>query len=207
MTNKRTRISDAAIKKMLKKYDCPFQLHQVRMCFVGALISPNPISPIDAVKMMWDGELPAVDDIAELNDILNSVLAEIWNPLVRKLRMERKPVTLAKPPAGKGRKALSRLVLMRAEELICFEAGLLGGYEGVDIPEQAADSMRELANLVELFASIKATLDIDVAGNDDDIRRLRASVSQLVKIAETEVNAVVDACLDDLHENMSTTVH
>ena len=96
---------------------------------------------------------------------------------------------------------------MRMEELICFEAGLLGGDEDVYISERAIESLEELANLVELFASIKATLDIDVAGNDDDIRRLRASVSQLVKIAETEVNAVVDACLDDLHENMSTTVH
>lgn len=200
--------SDAALKKILKAHDCPLELHEVRMRILGHLIAPEPgVSPIDAVQGLWGGELPEVDDIDELNEILDIVMRGIWNPLALQVRVKRERIKLSKPPAGKTSKALSRIALFRFQELLRFEEGLLGGDEFVDIPQSAAETMRTLGELAQLFASVHNTIESGALGTADDLNGLRANVAQLVTIAETEVNAAIDACLADLSHSGGTAVH
>jgi hypothetical protein len=208
MTRKSPSTSDAALKKMLKAYDCPLELHEVRMRILGHLIAPEPgISPIDAVQGLWGGQLPEADDIDELNEILDMLMSGIWNPLALQVRVQRKRIKLSKPPAGKGRKAIARLALVRFQELLRFEEGLLGGAEFVDIPQAAAQSMKTLGELAQLFALVHNTIKSGAYGTDEDVKGLRANVAQLVTIAETEVNAVIDACLADLPDSGGSAVH
>jgi hypothetical protein len=208
MTKKLPSTSDAALKKMLKAHDCPLGLHAVRMRFLGHLIAPEPsVSPIAAVQGLWGGQLPEVDHIDELNEILDILMRGIWNPLALQVRVRRDRIQLAMPPAGKGVKALSLLALLRLQELQSFEEGLLGGEQFVDIPQPAAQSMRTLGEMAGLFASIHDTIKSGAYGTAKDTKGLRANVADLTKVAEIEVNSVIDACLVNLPDAGGASTH
>jgi hypothetical protein len=208
MTKKLPGTSDAALKKMLKAHGCPLGLHEVRMRILGHLIVPEPgVSPIAAVQGLWGGQLPEVDHIDELNQILDMLMRCIWNPLALQVRVRRDRIKLAMPPAGKGVKALGLLALLRFQELQSFEEGLLGGAQFVDIPQPAAQSMRTLGEMAGLFASIHNTIKSGAYGTAKDAKGLRANVAELSKIAEIELNSVIDACLVNLPDSGGASVH
>jgi hypothetical protein len=208
MTKQGSSASDAALKKMLQAHNCPLGLHEVRMRIIGHLIAPEPgVSPIDAVQGLWGGHLPEVDDIDDLNEILDMLMSGIWNPLALQVRVQRDRIKLSKSPAGKGSKALARVALVRLQELQRFEEGLLGGAEFVDIPQPAAQSMRTLGELAQLFASVHNTIESGAMGTIDDLKGLKANVAKLVTIAEDELNAVIDACLADLPNSGGANIH
>ena len=208
MTKKLSGTPDADLIKMLKAHDCPLGLHAVRMRFLGHLIAPEPgVSPVDAVQGLWGGQLPEVEHVDELNEILDILMRGIWNPLALQVRVRRDRIKLAMPPAGKGVKALGLLALLRLQELQSFEEGLLGGAEFVDIPPPAAQSMRTLGEMAGLFASVHETIKSGAYGTAKDTKGLRANVAELTNIAETEINAVIDACLVDLPDSGGASVH
>lgn len=208
MTKKSASYSGVALKKMLKAHHCPLGLHEVRMRFLGHLIAPDPsVSPIEAVQGLWDGKLPEVDHIDDLNRIFELLMAGLWNELAQQVRIRREPVKLSSPPVGKGNKALARLALFRAQELQRFEEGLLGDADFIDIPQPAAQGMRTLGELVGLFGSVHNTIKSGMPGTADDTRALRANMTELTKIAETELNSVIDACLVELPHSGGATVH
>ena len=208
MIKKSASYSEAALKKMLKVHDSPFGLHEVRMRFLGHLIAPDPgVSPIEAVKGLWDGKLPEVDHIDDLNRIFELLMAGLWNDLAQRVRIRRAPVKLSSPPVGKGVKALTRIALFRIQELQRFEEGLLGDADFVDIPQPAAQGMRTLGEMVGLFGSVHNTIKRGMPGTAEDTRALRANMTELTKIAETELNSVIDACLAQLPNRRRATVH
>ena len=85
MTKKSASNTEAALKKMLKAYDCPFGLHEVRMRFLGHLIAPDPgVSPLEAVKGLWNGEFPEVDHIDDLNKIFELLIVGLRNDLAQR---------------------------------------------------------------------------------------------------------------------------
>jgi hypothetical protein len=208
MTKKLPGTSDTALKKMLKAHGCPLGLHAVRMRFLGHLIAPEPgVSPIAAVQGLWLGQLPEVDHIDKLNEILEILMRGIWNPLALQVRVRRDRINLAVPPAGKGVKALGLLALLRLQELQSFEEGLLGGAQFVDIPQPAAQSMRALGEMAVLFATVHNTIKSGAYGTAKDAKGLRANVSELTKVAEIELNSVIDACLVHLPDAGGASVH
>ena len=208
MTKKLSDTSDAALKKMLKAHGCPLGLHEVRTRILGHLIAPEAgVSPITAVQGLWGGQLPEVDHIDQLNEILDMLMGSIWNPLALQVRVRRDRIKLAMPPAGKGIKALGLLALLRLEELQSFEEGLLGGAQFVDIPQPAAQSMRTLGEMAVLFASVHNTIKSGAYCTAKDAKGLRANVDELTKIAEVELNSVIDACLVNLPDSGGASVH
>lgn len=208
MTKNHSGVSDAALKKMLKAHGCQLELHQVRMRFLGHLIAPEPgVSPISAVQGLWGGKLPEVDDIDELNEILDKLMGGVWNPLALQVRVNRDWVKLGTPPVGKSVKALGLLALMRLQELQSFEEGLLGDAQFVDIPQPAARSMRTLGEMAGLFSSVHNTIKSGAYGTAKDAKGLRTNVDELNKIAEIELNSVIDACLANSPDSSDASLH
>ena len=208
MTKKSAGYSETALKKMLKAYHCPLGFHEVRMRFVGHLIAPEPgVSPLEAIQGLWDGKLPEVDHVDDLNHIFELLMAGLWNELAGQVRMRREKVRLSPPPAGKGFKALGRGALFRAQELQRFEEGLLGDADFVDIPQPAAQGMRTLGDMIGLFASVHNTIKSGMPGTDEDVKALLANMTDLTNIAETELNTVIDAWLAHLPDKDNSTLH
>ena len=78
--------AENAVKALLAKHACPVPFHEVRTRFLGNIASPQLSgSPLQIIKDLWGGELPAVDSIDDLNDLLEA-LVQGW-PLVRECHM------------------------------------------------------------------------------------------------------------------------
>ena len=56
--------------------------HVVRTRLLGNIASPDmTTSPMDTVVGLWGGELPAIDNLDALNELLRVLLMGLWNRL------------------------------------------------------------------------------------------------------------------------------
>ena len=79
---KQAGASDAEVIAILKRYKCPTPFHEVRTRFLGNIASPIlNASPMETVKNLWGGELPAFDSIDAANELLNVLVTGLWNRL------------------------------------------------------------------------------------------------------------------------------
>ena len=102
-----TGASNTEVIALLQRYQCPTPFHEVRTRFLGNIASPvMAASPVETVKQLWGGELPEFDSLESVNELLNVLVAGLWNRLAahqssrtpfRLLRFEVAP-TRAGPP-------------------------------------------------------------------------------------------------------------
>ena len=77
-------VSDDEIRSLLNRYRCPVPFHVVRTRLLGNIASPGmTASPMDTVAGLWGGELPAIDNLDALNELLRGLLMGLWNSLAR----------------------------------------------------------------------------------------------------------------------------
>ena len=88
MSTSRTRVpptnpvSDDEIRSLLDRYRCPVPFHVVRTRLLGNIASPDmTASPMDTVAGLWGGELPPIDNLDGLNELLRVLLMGLWNRL------------------------------------------------------------------------------------------------------------------------------
>src|SRR5215831_5946123 len=75
-------VSDDEVRALLNRYRCPVPFHVVRTRLLGNIASPEmTASPMDTVAGLWGGELPAIDDLDALNELLRVLLMGLWNRL------------------------------------------------------------------------------------------------------------------------------
>ena len=68
-------VSDDEIRSLLDHYRCPMPFHVVRTRVLGNIASPDmTASPMDTVAGLWGGELPAIDNLDALNELLRVLL-------------------------------------------------------------------------------------------------------------------------------------
>ncbi len=71
-------------KALLAKHACPVPFHAVRTRFLGNIATPEmSVSPVQIIKDLWGGELPAFDSMEEFNDLLEALVQGLWNELTR----------------------------------------------------------------------------------------------------------------------------
>src|SRR6516162_960452 len=75
--------SDNEVRALLDRYRCPMPFHVVRTRVLGNIASPDmAASPMDTVAGLWGGgELPAIDNLDALNELLRVLLMGLWNRL------------------------------------------------------------------------------------------------------------------------------
>src|SRR3546814_20354780 len=78
-----TTAGDEHLQSLLLSCGCPIPLHKVRTRFLGSIASPISPSPLETVKGLWGGRLPAVEGIYELNELLSALVLGLWNRLAR----------------------------------------------------------------------------------------------------------------------------
>ncbi len=186
---------DATVIAMLKRYQCPTPFHVVRTRFMGNIASPvAEASPMHAVKALWGGELPAFETMDAANELLNELVAGLWNRLTVH-QNSRDPFKLTRfevPPMPDG---LKHLAQVRLQELDGFIEGLFGANDQIDLPERAHEALGILAEIRAMLAGIADVLDDDSKPvQPGDLKGLLHNLQKMTLIAETEMNKSILSC-------------
>jgi len=192
---KMTGTSDADVIALLKRYKCPTPFHEVRTRFLGNIASPViGASPIEAVKQLWGGDLPEFDSTEAVNELLNALVAGLWNRLTAH-QSSRNPFRLLRFDVAHTREGLKHLALVRRQELDGFVEGLFGREEHIDLPERAHEAVGVLAEIRAMLAGVINLLDDSrKPAEPDELKGLIRNIQELTIIAEKEMNKTNVSC-------------
>jgi hypothetical protein len=190
-----TDASDAEVIALLKRYKCPTPFHEVRARFLGNIASPvMGASPMETVKQLWGGELPEFDSMEAVNELLNVLVAGLWNRLTAH-QSSRNPFRLMRFDVAQTREGLKQFALVRRQELDGFVEGLFGPEEHIDLPERAHEALGVLAEMRAILAGAVNLLDDSrKPAEPDDLKALVRNIQELTIIAETEMNKTILSC-------------
>ena len=190
-----TGASDAEVIALLKRYKCPTPFHAVRTRFLGNIASPvMGASPLQTVKQLWGGELPEFDSIEAANELLNALVAGLWNRLAAH-QSSRNPFRLIRFEVAQTREGVKHLALVRRQELEGFVEGLFGAEKHIDLPERAHKAIGELADIRAMLAgAIDLLDDSSKAAEPDDLKGLVRNFQEISVILETEMNKAILSC-------------
>ena len=192
---KMTGARDADVIALLHRYQCPTPFHEVRTRFLGNIASPvMAASPVETVKQLWGGELPEFDSLESVNELLNVLVAGLWNRLTAH-QSSRNPFRLLHFEVAQKREDLKNLALVRRQELDGFVEGLFGREKIMNLPERAHTALGVLAEIRAMLAGTVDLLDDpDKSAEPDDLRDLVHNIQKLSVILETEMNKAVLSC-------------
>jgi hypothetical protein len=184
-------VSDAQVRSLLERYACPVPFHAVRTRFLGNIASPAMnASPLDAVKRLWEGDLPEFESADAANELIGALVMGLWNRLTR--HQERSaPFRLTRLSTAATPRGLQDLARTRREELDGFVDGLFGVKDVVDLPERSQRAIDTLAEARVLFASVEGAT---AAGALEDVDTMVRHLHDMTRIAEHEIHAVILSC-------------
>ena len=190
-----TGASNTEVIALLQRYQCPTPFHEVRTRFLGNIASPvMAASPVETVKQLWGGELPEFDSLESVNELLNVLVAGLWNRLTAH-QSSRNPFRLLRLEVAQKREDLKHLALVRRQELDGFVEGLFVREEMLNLPERAHTALGVLGEIRAMLAGIVDLLDDpDKTAETDDFRELVRNIQKLSVILETEMNKAVLSC-------------
>ena len=187
--------SSRIAQALLEKHQCPVPFHEVRTRFLGNIATPAiSASPLQTIKDLWGGELPAFDSIDEVNELLGALVQGLWNDLTRHQKRSQ-PFRLTPMPMEPTAANLGRYGLVRRQELDGFIEGLFNGEDAIDLPERAHEAVGQLTELRAMMAGICELVSRDP--HPDDRSQLDATfkhLRDLTRIMETTIHEAVLSC-------------
>lgn len=182
------------IRRLLEKYSCPVPYHEIRTRFLGSIATPMPVQPLQIVKDLWGGELPEIESMDAVNELIGALINELWNSLTRHQKRT-DPFRLTRTTTGSTRQELGDLALLRRQELDGFVEGLFNGQDRIDLPEKASSALDTLGEIRAMMAGISELAKDDTkAAEADDLDQTFKHVRELTLIIEKEINIVVLDC-------------
>ena len=190
-----TGASDAEVIALLKRYKCPTPFHEVRTRFLGNIASPvMGASPLETVKQLWGGELPEFDSMEAVNELLNALVAGLWNRLAAH-QSSRNPFRLIRFEVAQTREGVKHLALVRSQELDGFVEGLFGAEEHINLPERAHKAIGVLADIRAMLAGVINLLDdSSKPAEPEDLKGMVRNIQKITIIVETEMNKAILSC-------------
>lgn len=186
---------DDKVVALLERRQCPVPFHEVRTRFLGNIASPlMTVSPMDAVKGLWGGELPEFESIDAVNELVGALVMGLWNRLTvhQDRRAAFRLVRFEVPPTREG---VARIALVRRQEIDGFVEGLFGNEKSMDLPERAHQAIKVLHEMRAMLAGIVDLMgDRTKPATPDDLTDLLRSVQELTKIGEIEMHKAVLSC-------------
>lgn len=182
--------SENTVRALLEKHGCPMPFHEVRTRFLGSIASPElSVSPLQIIKDLWGGELPAFDSIDEANDLIGALVQGLWNDLTRHQKRSQ-PFRLTRLAMEPTVLNLGQYALIRLYELDGFIAGLFNGKEAIDLPERAHKAVEYLSELRAMMTGLCELISRDPKADDITFSDLH----ELTRIMETEIHEAVLSC-------------
>jgi hypothetical protein len=186
---------EKTVRALLEKHGCPVPFHEVRTRFLGNIATPElSASPLQIIKDMWGGELPAFDSIGELNELLEALVQGLWNDLTRHQKRSQ-PFRLIRLSMDPTAENLGHYGLIRLQELDGFIEGLFNGEEVIDLPERAHHAVDRLSELRAMMAGICELVARDPDADDrTQLDTTFKHLRELTRIMETEIHEAVLSC-------------
>ena len=182
-------------RALLERHRCPVPFHEVRTRFLGTIATPElTTSPLQTIKDLWGGELPAFDSIDELNELLDGLVQGLWNELTRHQKRS-EPFRLMRVAVEPTAAGLGQLGLVRLQELDGFVEGLFNGEEAIELPERAHQAVGHISELRAMMAGICELVSRDPDADDrTQLEMTFKHLRDLARIMETEIHEAVLAC-------------
>ncbi|MBV8335972.1 MAG: hypothetical protein JO358_11175 [Alphaproteobacteria bacterium] len=189
--------TDDEVQALLDRYRCPLPFHVVRTRFLGRIASPviTP-SPMDAVAGLWGGALPVIGGSDTANELMRVLVVGLWTQLEGQVQRNA-PFRLMRIQSPATREGLTRIALIRKEEVIGFIQGLFGGQEGLAFPKRACRALEALAEAGALFNGVyQVTSNPGKSASVEDIVDTWSHVRELTNVCEREIHEIVLSCTD-----------
>ena len=140
------------------------------------------------------GELPEFDSIDAANELLNALVAGLWNRLTAH-QSSRNPFRLLRFDVVQTREGFAHFSLVRRQELDGFIEGLFGREEQIDLPERAHEALGVLAETRAMLTGVVDLLnDSSKPAKPEDLKALVRNIQGLTLILETEMNKTILSC-------------
>ena len=181
----------ADVRRLLKKYNCKLQIHQVRAQFMGAIASPvEQVNPALEIKTLWGGQLPNFANVAAANELMQVLAMGLWNHLTA-LAESAEPFDLSESTPEFTEKALKAAAKIRYEELQSFLLGFFQGQDSLRLSPEICDCLDVLEDLIGMFNGIALLPNQPLAASELNIRGLIDQIAELTKIAQREINQII----------------
>jgi len=187
-------VGDKAVQALLTQYECPVPFHAVRTRFLGNIATTRAdANPVEAIKGLWGGELPEVENFEAINVLLDT-FTSLWNEMA-KHQSRKKPFKLSRMTVVATDESLHQYCQTRVDEIDGFVEGLFADQDMIDLPERADEGMMHLG---EIRAMLLGVIDLlkrqPLPSAGDELSKTIKNTRDLIRIAQTEINEVVLSC-------------
>jgi hypothetical protein len=207
--SKLDQLSDQVITALLEKHACPLPFHAVRALFMGNIATPDmTASPMQTIRDLWGGELPEFDTKQDAEIFMMSLMQGLWNGLSA-YQNRTNPFKLTRVKSHQPSwEVLSRLSLLRREEIDGFIEGLFAGHEEIDLPEKAHRATNILGEIRAMLAGLHglATKNNTTPTDTQELDGMIKQVRELSIIAEKEMNVAIQSCKRARAQRLETYV-
>ena len=182
------------VQSLLSEYQCPYQLHEVRAAFMGAIASPYVVDPIFELNALWDGAFPELDSQEKLDEVTKTFLEDFWGLLAEHTTDDAAlPFMLIPLEKATSLDDIKAHAHLRGEELDAFLTGFFQDQESLELDEEVGESLDILEELVLLLTDMvnmneSATLDAS------ELSDLADNLLKMTEMAELEMNNLIVSC-------------
>jgi len=181
----------ADVRRLLKKYDCPLPLHQIRAQFMGAIASPiDTVNPSREIQTLWGGQAPDFASMAAANEFMQVMVMGLWNNVAMHFGSNEPFALIANTPEPT-EKGIKDHAKVRFEEIHGFLAGFFQGEESVHLSEDIADCLDVLDDLILMFGGIARLPKERRVVTQKEIHDLISQLAELTAIAQREINQII----------------
>jgi hypothetical protein len=182
------------VQSLLSEYQCPYQFHEVRASFMGAIASPYVVDPLFELNALWDGEFPELDSEEKLDEVTKTFLEDFWG-LLEEHASEDAVLPFMLTPLEKAT-SLGELIAhaqLRGEELDAFLTGFFQDQESLELDEEVGESLDILEELVQLYTDM-VNMKEDSNLSASELSDLADNLIKMTEMAELEMNNLIVSC-------------
>lgn len=182
------------VQSLLSEYQCPYQFHEVRAAFMGAIASPYVVDPVFELNALWDGEFPELASQEKLDEVTKTFLQDFWGLLAEHTSEEAVlPFMLTPLEKAASLDEIKAHARLRGEELDSFLTGFFQDQETLELDEEVGESLDILEELVLLLTDM-INMNEGTPLGAAELADLADNLIKMTEMAELEMNNLIVSC-------------
>lgn len=182
------------VQSLLSEYQCPYQFHEVRAAFMGAIASPYVVDPVFELNALWDGEFPELASQEKLDEVTKTFLEDFWGLLAEHACEDAvMPFMLTPLEKATSLEEIKTHAQLRGEELDSFLTGFFQDQETLELDEEVGESLDILEELVQLLTDMINMKEGTPLGATE-LSALADNLLKVTEMAELEMNNLIVSC-------------
>lgn len=182
------------VQSLLSEYQCPYQFHEVRASFMGAIASPYVVDPLFELNALWDGDFPEPPSKEKLDEVTKTFLEDFWSLLAEHASEDAVlPFMLTPLEKATSLREIIAHAQLRGEELDAFLTGFFQDQESLELDEEVGESLDILEELVQLYTNMVNMKEGTQLGASE-LCDLADNLVRMTEMAELEINNLIVSC-------------